>query len=707
MKKHFYLSMILMYTVICGYSQWLPMEPMSYLNYYYGNANNKQMLMKDTLIYLCKHVGLEEININNYSINDKWAGYYQVKKIVADTGGTYVFLRNNNFVGRFNPSSQSYENIWPENLSNKNLSDVDVSAGGKIWATTTSTKEVIVYDGSAWTLYQTNAFGFVLFNSIKTVNDDLAYIQINGGLFLKFQNGVFDTLFYFQSYVKDWDVDGSGNLWAAAGNKLIHFYNGITTVYDTSNTPIGNDEFLHIRIGTNGHIWTAGNTKKLLEYDGTNWQSHNFFTYYATIENFALDAQNRPWIVAYVSDRRLFKPVGNSWTYQSIPFMPIKNSKAMGLQTQYSNYGYFANDEGYFRVYLTSPYYVSFTDTASVPNANVITCFAENDHGSTPLVFGSDAGVGNLPGFDNSMLPSQKVNHIWYDNGTYYIGTDSGLVAFNGILYYNINTSNSPLPSDKITYITTGMANYMCNISGGLYIGTDKGLAVYKSGQWTVFDTTNIPVGNFNITGVLPPCYEDEIYISTMGNGIIKITPNGNHELFNTANGNLPDDSLYYVKYMFLVGCGDFIVTGTKHHGIAYSSLWGPVNFEYIDNYGGTPLLNSTMAVNGKFHEMNLISTDQLYFILTPCGSINTTEINRQLQWYQQNGKLVVSIPASFNSSGNVFLTDIIGRSIIQQQYEINQNQIILNVSHLSNGVYIFRINSGSQTGYAKVIISN
>lgn len=347
----------------------------------------------------------------------------------------------------------------------------------------------------------------------------------------------------------------------------------------------------------------------------------------------------------------------------------------------------------------------NFFDTSSYSYVDEINCFTDNSPSIQIPAYGTNAGIGGIQGFDNNQLPNLHINNISYDDGTYYIATDSGLVAYNGILYSHINTSNSPLPSDKITFVTTGNNDY-CNESGGLYIGTDKGVAIFKNSQWIVLDSTNIPINNFDVTGILPPCFEDETYISTLGSGLIKVFPDGEYEIFNTSNGNLLDDTLFYVRHMFLGMGGDYVITGTSNHGVAYSYLWSQDYFDYDTvYYNNIPITNSKMAVNGNYYEINIVATDTLFFVLTPWGSVKETKPNQQIKWYIQNNNLILDVDEKYFGNGGILLTDILGRTVIKQEVYFDSNKFSVSINTLPAGIYIFRIKSGMQVGTSKIII--
>jgi len=686
-----------------SYAQYLPLMPIEELSYNHSIERNGQILIQDSMLYEIRSGGLQELNINSGKNDFHWANLYDLKNIVKDTGKNYIYLKNRNFIGRYNAITERYENIWSPTYGNRLVNDIDVSPDGKVWAVTSGTsKEIAIFDGVSWQLFPFTGVGSG-FKHVKMVNDTLAFVMAN--IFYSFHNGLLDTLFPYPGIAnfEDWDVDQDGNMWIAARYQLVHFFEGIETVYDTSNTPMGNDKFIHVKIGSDGHVWTSGDMSRLYEYDGTAWQILNLPDDYYRIENFTLDAENELYVVTEsVSSSKVFISDGGSWSSIAFTFMPISNLKALGALTFYPPYAYYATNEGLFYVNLLNYSLADFFDTTTLVFSDDITCFTYNDPNYQPS-FGSHHGVQSLDGFNNTFLPNDTINNMCYDNGTYYIGTDSGLVAYNGILYDFINTSNAPLPSDKITFIITGETNNG-DYSNTLYIGTDKGLAIYQNAQWRVYDTTNVPVNHFYVTGVRPPSWDSATYISTIGSGLIKVYPHGGYELYNTANGQLLDDTLYYVMNVDLAECGYYIISGTSHHGLLYTDYNLPFYF-YYDTNDVVPIRSSKMAVYSDRASVYLVSTDSLLHAMSPCGMVNESHSMDRLKWYRQDNQLIITVPDDISGKYAVTLTDILGKMVISKNGNSTEQKIILNVSHLPSGVYFVRLYSTGVSHFAKVLL--
>lgn len=618
---------------------------------------------------------------------------------MKDTGDTYVYVKDNNYIGRYNQALHQYENIWAGG-SSKYFTDVDVSPNGKVWAVTSnSSSEVVSYDGNNWIFYpSTISYGF---QGIKMVNDTLACLYDLYKTFHFFHNGIFDSVYTYQSYyLKDWDVDVYSNIWIAATTELIHIVNGTVMVYDATNSPIGTDQFLHVKIGTNGHVWMAGKTQKVYEFDGTNWHTYSLPSY-NTVDNFILNKHNLPWVISTAYQvPQLLKFNNNTWSMQNFPFMPLTNLRAMGMTNNGVGYK-FANKDGLFEVYYNPIQLLNFKDSANYPYSNEINCFIED---SPTSEYCSNHGIIGLYGFNNALLPNDTINSACYENGTYYIGTNNGLLTYNGILYNTFNMENTPLPSNKITFVATSK-HYQYDYNNALYIGTDKGLVMYKDGLWRVFDSTTIPVNSFYVTGAIYGWNNDSsILISTLGSGLINAYLNGGYDIYNTAHGNFLDDSLYYLQYVERGECFSFWAAGTAKHGIVTMDNFQPNIFIYDTlDWGLSKIHSSRLLANSNNGWPTLISTDSLVYLAYPCGAVAEHQPNQQLKWYQSEGNLIITVPNDLLGKGSLLLSDMSGRTLIERDCSTESGKISLDISNFATGIYLFRLIRGNKVAYAKV----
>lgn len=502
---------------------------------------------------------------------------------------------------------------------------------------------------------------------------------------------------------------------------VYHVKGNQTTVYEPSDIPIGNGQISHITSGPNGHIWLAGSSQFVYEHNDTGWVKHNL-PWYTTTLGLSTDADNNLFVVTgYPNTTSVANPAisdsvrifnGTSWSSHPFKFYPYNHVLASGA-------GYIATNEGRFGVSSSSYYNLgiaSFTDTTNhnYPYINDVTCFAsyaDNSINSNP--YGTRHGVFGV-NINNTLLPDTHINCIHVSNGSYYIGTDSGLTVYNQLIYTTIDRTNAPLPSNKITCIKTATLYQGGQNVSYLYVGTDNGMAIYGNNAWIVFDTTNVLVSSFHVTDILPNTYssiDTSIWVTTLGSGLLQLNYNGTYHLRNTQNGELEDDSLYYATDVFWGKCGQFRAVGTKHHGMAYYEYFNnSINYYYCYNgcYNTDSITESTSLILGGYQyygEYFLTNAGILWG--EPCGAIQeTTQEPLQLKWYQNAQTLIVTIPDNFSGNSRLTLFDMLGRVLInQQQSVLPAEKVTLDVKQLPKGFYLLELVCNSKKVLSKIVI--
>ncbi len=169
---------------------------------------------------------------------------------------------------------------------------------------------------------------------------------------------------------------------------------------------------------------------------------------------------------------------------------------------------------------------------------------------------------------DNSPIPSNLVHVVEKDhNGTFWVGTRSGLAEFDGINNWTIyDTSNSGLPHNWIWSIAFDSLD-------NKWLGLWEGQLVYYDGNCTVYDTNNSPL----------PIYNDGIYDLKIDQDGVKWVATGGSGLFsfdgitwnnyNTSNSPLSSNTLNSLE----VDSANNIWVGTiSGHGVHvfYGNSW-------------------------------------------------------------------------------------------------------------------------------------
>lgn len=165
-------------------------------------------------------------------------------------------------------------------------------------------------------------------------------------------------------------------------------------------------------------------------------------------------------------------------------------------------------------------------------------------------------------------IPGKKVNALAIDaQNNIWVGSDSGLVKFNGTTYTTFNISNSNIVSDKIISLASG--------NGNVYIGTQSGLSVFNGTTFTNYNhTTNgmksdtvycIAVENTNTIWLGNKYGLDKFNGTTFNfysvlNGTnakvncIYIDPQNNKWIGTAANGAIRYDNINFISLLDFIG---------------------------------------------------------------------------------------------------------------------------------------------------------
>ncbi|MDD5530992.1 MAG: C10 family peptidase [bacterium] len=157
----------------------------------------------------------------------------------------------------------------------------------------------------------------------------------------------------------------------------------------------------------------------------------------------------------------------------------------------------------------------------------------------------------------NSGLPNNFVNALGIEGmtGDKWIGTNGGLVTFDGTNWTVYDTSNSGLPDNYVN--TLGIQG------NNIWVGTYDGLAKFDGANWTVYDTSNsdLPSNNVSVLTI----GESNIWIGTSGSGLAKFDGT-NWIVYDTINSDLPDND---VRSLAIEGTTGDVWVGTYWGGLA------------------------------------------------------------------------------------------------------------------------------------------
>ncbi|HLG33758.1 MAG TPA: two-component regulator propeller domain-containing protein [Bacteroidia bacterium] len=335
----------------------------------------------------------------------------------------------------------------------------------------------------------------------------------------------------------------------------------------------------------------------------------------------------------------------------------------------------------------------------------------------------------------NSGLPDNNIRCITFDpSGNAWLGTfNSGAVKYDGTTWTIYSSSNSGLPNDFVKGIAFDTA-------GNPWFATADGLATYDGSIWKVWNMSNSPLlstniaciavgsndmkylGTFNggfynfdgdttwqafshIDNTLPDNTVLSIAFDSVGSrwlampaqGIIALDDVAPPQWSSTTNSLIPTDAIVHImvdslqkKYLCSQDEGFIIYDGTFF--TKYNSFNSPMPDDYT--------LCTAKDHNGILwvgtYNGGLVRVDELLLAVE-----NAAEEISSFTIYPNPASKQLAISNWQLAMNKIEVYDFNGRQVIIQEHpEKHSQQIIVDVSFLSPGIYFLRIfsDSGSET---------
>ena len=204
----------------------------------------------------------------------------------------------------------------------RNIMDMRTSAS-KIW--TINAPDILgIYDGANWRYDTTD---ILLAKELLVQNDSTAFVM-NHEKIQRYKNGSISawSALPVNAQVIDWDIDSRGCIWVCTTTNLLNVAtNGFVTFTDTSNSPIGTDEFTTVFTDNTGNVWALGQQNMLYKYDGQNWGTYIIPMHGNYINNAGVDKQTgKVFIINSDSLYTFYNGVFKSYYFGNMPYTNIK-----------------------------------------------------------------------------------------------------------------------------------------------------------------------------------------------------------------------------------------------------------------------------------------------------------------------------------------------------------------------------------------------
>ena len=380
-----------------------------------------------------------------------------------------------------------------------------------------------------------------------------------------------------------------------------------------SNTGLGGDYYLCIRVDKCGDKWTGGflpfwSEGSLTRFDGekfTNWSNFEGFLPADRVYDIAFDSQNEIWVATNgvgngVAHGGIVHYDGTEWTTYNSTNTPLPADDIRGIAVDLQD-----------RIWAT------FWNTSE-------------GIGGVCRFDGSNWTI-YLPG--TSGLPSYTVDKIVADNqDNIWVGTDFGLAKFDGNTWTNYDENNSGLMGHVIRDVEYDPETER------LYVVTGNAINILENGQWTYLTHENAPISSTGLWAI--DAKDGKMIITTVGGTYLTYVFDGtnwiNHpEIDHTYDARIDNEGNFWTA-----GNGAVM----KYDG----NNWTTYNSK---NTGLTGMFNDDLFID---------STNKVWFASNDNGGINRFDCPTWQDYNPYNAGLWPS-PIDYTGSGRGIAEDSLG----------------------------------------------
>ena len=642
---------------------------------------------------------------------------------IAIDGGGNIWIGTNGGLTKYDGTNWTTYDTSNRRLPSKVISSIAIDGSSNKWIGTNC--GLTKYDGTNWTTYDTSNHTLPsnLVSSIAIDGSDTIWIgttphwngstYIGGGI-TKFDGTnwtTYDTTNHSlpNNFVNSIAICQSGTKWIGSGNALVKYDGANWTTYKTSDFGLPNNSVTSIAIDVNSNKWIGtschdiiskfdsiyieGNT--LIKLNEPNWTTYTIGLLDNSVSSIAIDGNGTKWIGT--NNGGLTKFDGINWTTNWTTYIPgdsyvtsitIDGSGNKWIGTWGSGFAKF--DGTKWKIFTIcnmgiNVFYSNRISSIAIDGNNTLwigTC-GYNIYYPLP----GNYYYGGLINFNEinwsvyrSRLPNDYVTSVAIDlSGNKWIGTDKGLVKFDGTNWTTYNTSNSRLPNNYVSSIA---------IDGNdtLWIGTDPygnlspyvggGLAKFHDTTWTTYDTLNSKLPHNAITTIaIDRSGNKWIGTKYLMNGAYTLTGGGlvkfdgtNWTTYTTSNSGLPDN---FVHSITIDGSGN----------------------KWIGTNGGLAVYKEGGVVSVKEMPSKIIPKAFTLFQNYPNPFNPSTSIS-------------FNLPSRSYVSLKVF--DILGREVatlVSEMLFAGEHSRQWNASNMSSGIYFYRMQAGSFVETKKLVL--
>jgi len=304
----------------------------------------------------------------------------------------------------------------------------------------------------------------------------------------------------------------------------------------------------------------------------------------------------------------------------------------------------------------------------------------------------------------NSGIPDNYINSVAIDAlGNKWVGTyASGLTKFDGVNWTTYNTGNSSIPNNYINSVAI-------DASDDRWIGTKSEITKFNGTSWTTYNNPNFKLPFNSISEIIIDISENK-WIGTHNGGLVKFDGT-TWTIYNTANSQLPENDVRTItvdalgnKWIGTYGSGltKFDGTNWTTYNTGNSSI--PNNWiksialdasdnKWIGTYGGLAVYKEGGIVSIRENKKNIPPNE---FLLSQNYPNPFNPITTFKYAVPQQSFVNISI---YNLLGEKILT------LINEEKQPGNYEVLFDGSNLSSGVYFYKIVSSNFIETKKLIL--
>lgn len=552
--------------------------------------------------------------------------------------------------------------------------------------------------------------------------------------------------------ITSFDIDKDGVVWLFSTHGIGKIENDeYTTVSTIGCFTSARNSF--VKVDNNNHVWVAIENEGIYKYTGrefVNYNTENSCLPTNTFTSISFDNENNAWLSSFIglikfntNNCELFTPNGNE-KEQALMTVKYVNDNEVWCGAVNGKLLKF-NGEGFTSIELsnsplksnnTSDIYASSQNVWVGTQENIVTCktdklthssnikntyFTEDENGNLWIVSNEDnTRLLRVNGSDTIVYDSTNspiIPQIIFSditanpNGLWIATLTHGLFKFSNAVFTNYTQSNSDLPYDNISCLSTDKQN-------NLWIGTKRGLVKFSDENWQHWDTanSNIPTNWANTIAIDD---ENNVWFACRDEGgIMGIEYGGgltkfdgtNMQTYNISNSGLLSNTIFNVindgNTLWLATCGAGLMSFDKanawenynvlNSGIAHNIVSNLCSDNFGNIWMGHHITFSGVSV---FNPDSVIQTVGIVDIETTKGSSNIKiypnpvkgELSVKLTLqneeiieagiYNLKGSLVQTVPKQYLTNSyfvKVELTpDLTGNQILILSLKTNKGNVL------------------------------